>query len=369
MKKEEKKHELVVYRKSNTLINAKGKSTPLGLKLFAVGILKAHPNPDGTITAHITGQELRRLFNRTSGSFYSEIRELIKPSDETKPSILDWRIYIEDEEKEKLVGINVVTNASFENGELSLTFNRDLKNHIYGLKGDYGSLNIATTLALKSGYAIRFYEIFKAYVDKQTAVTKNTTGPYELTYTLNELREVLGLVKIVRTKDGPVRQELLKDYTNFKNRVLIRACDEINSISSIHAEFEPIRAGRGGKITGIRFFLTRQNTEPKPEDNTSITDDKLNILNDASILLKDTSLNLLDIKSICDAAGYDMEKIKLAYQLSKKAKNIDSLTGWMIAAIRDGYQDTPKRKKKDSFNSFEQNTYDFDELERKLLKT
>lgn len=369
MRRDEKKNDnAIIYKKSNTLINSKGRSSAMGLKLFAVGILKARQSASGAITAQISGQELRRLFNRTSGSFYSEIRELIKPSDESKPSLLDWRIYIEDPAKEKVIGINVISEATFEGGELSITFNPGIKNHIYGLKGDYGSLSLSTTLSLKSSYAIRFYEIFKAYMDKQAAITKDTTGPYVLTYTISDLKEILGLIKVTRTKDGPVRQELLSNYSNFKTRVLDRACSEINEQSNIHADYEPIRSGRGGKATGVRFILTRQ--AQKPKQTEALTDDKLAVLNDASVLLKDTSLNLLDIKAICDAAEYDMSKIERAYKLSKKAKSIESLTGWMIAAIRDGYEDMPKQGKsrKDSFNAFEQNKYDFDEIERRLLE-
>lgn len=391
-----------IYRKSNSLINAKGKSSSLGLKLFAIGILMAHPNDDGTITAKVSGQELRELFNKRSGSFYTEIKELIKPAEETKPGILDWRIYIEDQEHERLTGLNVVTSASFENGELELTFNSKLKNHIYGLKGNYGSLSISTTIQLQSPYSIRCYEIFKSFMDRERAVSKNENGPYILEYDLTELKQTLGLIRVVKTKDNEEdKQERLASFSNFKVGVLERVKNELNDISSIHVDYVPIRSGKGGKVTSIRFILNRQDDAQTrarkaaaAKSEAEITNEKFNILSEAAEILKDTDISLIDIKAICDAADFDLEKIKTAYELSKHAGNIESITGWMISAIRKGYKPSasvgsksnsgktksstaakkPRKKQtkqetgsRNTFNNFEQNEYDFNELEKRLL--
>lgn len=77
-----------------------------------------------------------------------------------------------------------------------------------------------------------------------------------------------------------------------------------------------------------------------------------------------------------------------AYELSQHAGNIDNLTGWLISAIRNDYQSreaenermtksvkgratsgkTRKRVARNSFNDFEQNEYDFEELEQQIIE-
>ena len=91
------------YKKANTLINSKGRSTLLVQKLFAVSIAKAELNPDdNTLEANIYGTDLKKIFGVKGGSFYEHIKAAIEPA-KSKPSILDWRIiYSNDDTKAML---------------------------------------------------------------------------------------------------------------------------------------------------------------------------------------------------------------------------------------------------------------------------
>lgn len=396
--------ELTTYSKSNRIINAKGKSTALGLKIFAVGVREAKQNEDGSITAVVAGQQLRELFGNYNGSFYTQIKDLIHPTDETKPSILDWRIYIENPETEKIEGINVINDAKFEDGELSLTFNNKIKDDIYGLKDNYGKMSLATTIRLQSPYSIRMYEMFKAFIDRERAITGNE-GPYYITYNYDDFKQTLGLInpaQDVATARRTKKKELFPTYTSFRKNVLDKARSELNEISSVHMDYMPIRSGRGGRVTGLQFTLMRQNVgegiEIQAEQaaviidttGTEMTDAKFLVISEVSEYLRDARLSLVDIKAICDAAQYDKSKILTAYELSQHAKNIDNLTGWLIMAVRQGYQPrktqqpagTEKaasnkkgagaRKRKttsnpNSFTDIEQHEYDFEALESQLI--
>lgn len=389
------------YIKSNRIINAKGKSTALGLKIFAVGVIEAKQNEDGSITAVVAGQQLRELFDNYNGSFYTQIKDLIKPTDESKPSILDWRIYVENEETEKIEGINVINDAKFEDGELSLTFNNKIKNDIYGLKDNYGMMSLATTIQLQSPYSIRMYEMFKAFMDRERAITGNN-GPYYVTYSYDDFKQTLGLINpaqdLAAAKKSK-KKELFPSYTSFRKNVLDKARQELNEISSVHMDYMPIRSGRGGRVTGLEFILSRQNQNgsegvqdhPAAVVDTSsneMTDAKFLIITEVSQLLQNSGLSLVDIKAVCDAACYDQEKIRAAYMLSQHAGNIENLTGWLISAIRNDYQPretedskmtksvkkesasgrTRKRAAKNSFQDFEQNEYDFEALEQQIIE-
>lgn len=371
----------LTYQKSNSLINAKGKSSALGLKLFAIGIRRIEQAPDGTLVSHISGQELRELFHRKNGSFYTQIKELIKPTDETKASLLDWRMYIENKEEGRIRGINVITEASFEEGELTLKFNSAIKKDIYGLKGNYGSLNLFSTIMMGSTYSIRFYEIFKSYMDLERARTKSE-GPYVVVYELDELKRTLGIINPAGGKDKKAEQ--FANFSSFRTNVLEKPKKELNSLSEytgLHVEYESIHSGRGAKVVGIRFILTRicgNNKTKVIETNAGISETQFNVISEMNELMTDENVPLIDIKAICEAAQYKSDKIKSAYELEKHAKNVQNFTAWMIAAIKNDYQQNNEEvkkgkkektgKRKDKFNSFKQNKYDFDELERKLIE-
>ena len=103
------------YKKANTLINAKGRSTLLVQKLFAVSIAKAKLNPmDNTLEASIYGTELKKIFGVKGGSFYEHIKRAIEPA-KNQISILDWRIIYTNDEDQQVEAINVITDASFKN--------------------------------------------------------------------------------------------------------------------------------------------------------------------------------------------------------------------------------------------------------------
>ena len=65
------------------------------------------------------------------------------------------------------------------------------------------------------------------------------------------------------------------------------------------------------------------------------------------------SFLLSDMKSICSAAQYDIERISKACEVLKQAKGVENPTGWLIAAINQAYEPSPVksaggRKRKES---------------------
>lgn len=240
--------------------------------------------------------------------------------------------------------------------------------------------------------------MFKAYMDRERAITHNE-GPYYITYSYDDFKQTLGLInpaQDVAAAKKSKKKELFPTYTSFRKNVLDKARQELNEISSVHMDYMPVRSGRGGRVTGLQFILARQNKdggEPSTQEQTPVvvdtssnemTDAKFAIISEVSMILQGAPLSLVDIKAICDAAGYDKEKVRIAYELSQHASGIDNLTGWMISAIREGYQprdnkaaDSGSRSKgtarsgksrtrKNGFNDINQNEYDFEELEQQL---
>ncbi|HFC6485629.1 TPA: replication initiation protein [Neisseria meningitidis] len=91
---------------------------------------------------------------------------------------------------------------------------------------------------LSSGYAMRLYEFFMQYFDKQT-------GKGWLEVSLVDLRFRFGLLPNEYARIG-----------NFKTRVIDYSINEINKKTDLTATYEQRKNGR--VITGFRFEFTRK---------------------------------------------------------------------------------------------------------------
>jgi len=382
------------YSKSNALVNAKGKGSLLSQKLFAVGIQQAEKDEKtGIISSTLYGTDLRKIFGAKNGSFYDQIKEVVQ-SVKGKPSLLDYRLVYADDATERVEAINVITDCTFENGVLNFRYNTKVNDEIYRLKSNYTTYALSETMGLKSIYSFRLYEILKAEYDKQSYVAHkngrnlNNEKAYVLEINLTDLKLRLGII------DPSIDKEILKaiqsdnpDYnlveelakgqkdgrkyskvSNLKTYALNRAKDELAEKTSLSFEYEEIKSGRGGKVVGIRFFIRLKNKGKKdiiditPEITEEMKENTIDEINDYI----DEKIKIKDLKTIAEEADYDINKIKKQYDLMKKKKNkIDDIVAYLIKAIRDDYSEPVT--KVNSFNSFEQNHYDFKELERKLL--
>lgn len=74
-----------------------------------------------------------------------------------------------------------------------------------------------------------------------------------------------------------------------------------------------------------------------------------------------------DAESLLNFANGDINIIKEKYEIAKVTSEIKGLMGWMLNAIKGDYQPPKGKKRVGSFNDYEQRSYDFDILEKKLL--
>lgn len=376
---DEKALEKIKYKKSNRLINSRGKASAMVQKIFTIAISEVKQDKDGNVFAVIPGTMLRRIFGNYSGSFYESVRVACDSGELRRPDLLSWRIRIENRDKMAFDTINVVTRATFVNGILRIKFNPDIKDDIYNLTSQYTELYQYVVIKMQSPYSIQLYERFQSEMDYQRAKYHDSEGPYTIVYSLEDMRDIFSLDFETVENGKREQRHLHSEFPDFRKHVLDVAKKEINTISPIHMEYETIRAGRGGRVQSIRFILTRKQTEKKEEPITSeeLVNRKL-VFADAAVLLSE--LDVKAVQSICKEANYQFDKIEKAYSIAQKTKGIKNLAGWMIQAIRDGYEsnDVPVQKKepkkrgrkasakKKEYQDFEQTDYDFEEIENKL---
>ncbi len=385
----EKRDQLIVnksYKKSNELINAMGKGTALSQKLFAIGMQHIHVDETNNVVATIYGTDLRKMFKSSSGSLYEHIEALCDRQIKGA-TIFDWNLLMKDKENGKIEAHQVVTDASFKNGTLTLRYNNSLTDKIVNLQKDYTVLSLAETLSLKSVYSLRLYEMLKSAYDYQSAVTKKQ-GDMVFEYLLPELKLELGIInsggskeiKAELEKESPdydridelaekTGQNKYKEFKIFNRNVLLKAKEELNNKTSLVVDYEPIKSGR--KAVGIRFFVTKKDLEA-PKTVQIVQANRDEILDELIDLMHD-DFKLREIREIAEAADYDISKIKKAYEyMQNYGTDIDVPIAFIKDCIKKGYYNTeskPKAAKNNSFNNFSQRTdYDFEELERKLLE-
>lgn len=374
------------YKKSNELINAMGKGTALSQKLFAIGMQNIKIDETNNVVATIYGTELRKMFKSSSGSLYEHIEALCDKQIKGA-TIFDWILLMKDKENGKIEAHQVVTDASFKNGTLTLRYNNSLTDKIVNLQKDYTVLSLSDTLSLKSVYSLRLYEMLKSAYDYQRAVTKRQ-GELVFEYDITELKLELGIInsggskeiKAELEKDCPdydkiealaaekTGQTKYKEYKIFNRNVLAKARDELNEKTSLVVDYEPIKNGR--KAVAIRFFVTKKDLTIEKEEKI-IPVNRQYIMDDLFDLMCSV-FKSREIREIAEYADYDVDKITKAFNyMQEYGADIDVPIAFMKDCIRNEYYANTssfKTKKVNSFNNFMQNQVtDFDELEKQLL--
>lgn len=413
------------YEKSNNLINAVGPANELVQKLTVLSISVAKEEEiDGKtkLVATLMGKDLKKILKKTNNSFYEQVKILTDKRTD-KQSLLDYYLFVYDDEKKSMRGINVVEEVNFESGVFKMIFTDAIKPYIWDLKNNYTKLSLADALSLDL-YSFRIYEILKSEYDIREWEAKNRYHNYEpnasyyVRYDLIDLQLKIGLIDATRddritkelknsspdfdkirgylkeneTKEkerekDPKRRKYIQKYRTwnaFKTKVLVPAQNGLNEkSSSIIFDFEPGRSGRGGLVTEVTICISNKNrveekTEIVIDENTTVEEkaaqiseaEKYMIFFKVQTLLGTELFTPEEILLFMTDAKNSYERIETAYKILQMQKHeIPNPVGFMREAIKNEWTvPNPKQSSsKNSFMQFTQNVYDFDALEEKLL--
>ena len=375
----------VDYPKSNVLIGAKFSASLMENKLMALALSDPARlvTSDGgeTIRVTIPASEIKLAMGGNAGSFYRDLKR-------TAQAMNNRQIGIVSDDSKTFAFYQIIQTAIYDNSELKITFNSDLSKYIKDLTESFTMLNLPVMMSFKSGSSFRLYELLRARTFNRDR--KNSNNHWTLEYNLYELYLQLGIVnsddeKVKRVLGGnknpdyekaveiaEKKKTSLLDWNTFKKSVLNKSIAEINEKSDLNVEYTPIRGGIGGKVKGVIFSVTKGDI-PTSHDETpqkkKISEDELmDFLFDLRDLFGDFPSK--DLRTIAEASNYDMERCKKAFEVYRKTdrSSVDNPVGFIVKAIKEGWETSgSSQKKKNSFNSFEQNTYNYEELEKVLL--
>lgn len=373
------------YVKSNLLIGAKYKSSLLENKVMAISLNKikdAEEDKEGTLIVRLKASELKKLLDSKSGSFYSQL-------DKIGSSMTGRVIGMSDPENERFHYMSVINNAHYENGVLTLEYNKNLNGYLKNIKQNFTKLNLETMLDFKSVYSFRLYELLKsrAYYPRGE---KRKDNAFVVTYDLPELKLDLGVInaelanvqKILNNSKKPDYEAALEaspekvftTWFEFRRNCIDVAVKEINEKrdrTEMEVDYKPRKSGQGGKVYGVDFYIKlykRADESAESAIKELSEDEKLNFYDEIRDVIE-WGIKSKDAKAIAEAAEFNMDTIKSKYELAKE-QDVDNIVGFMIAAIKNDYTRVSvsgNKNKKNSFTDFKQRTYDFEELEREAV--
>lgn len=370
----------IEYKKSNFLISAKYKSSLLENKILAVSLTKVRKDENGQLISTVTASELKKYMKKTNGSFYDQLYSCAD-------NLTNRQIVMEDRENNKFMILNIVQTALYDNGRFTIKYNSDLERYLYGLQQNFTKLSLPVMMSFKSVYSFRLYELLKskAYYPRDKKRAENL---FRITFSVSELKLDLGAVnssydrvqRVLKSSSPDydkaveaAREKTFARWGDFKDRVIDVAVKEINSLpeACMNVSYELGKSGRGGKVYEVAFIVRLMNTAAELVEPDVIFKDvltaEMSVVEKIDSLLEDEDMRVKDIKAIAIAAGNDYSRVENAYTVYRKQKvKAANFTGWMIAAIQNGYKES-KKFSANTFNDFEQNTYDFDQLELELL--
>ena len=396
---------------SNPMIRARETTTLLESKIEALAMFYMNKDVKQRIKKDSVGAEYRVDYVKIS---VKEIAELIprKYNDYMSGTIYErirniaismkQKIFIiEDKEQKKFLLKNMYGDIAYSNGDLYIEFEPSMKKYFLGLKQNFSKLKLPILFSFKKNGGFQLYKLLKSYAyppnlpELNISLSQEELPIFEIYWNLTDLRMQMGyidlsqpLLKKEASKDHPdfakmenidLGTKMYHRWNDLNNRIIKPGVEEINKLSDIYiADVKKDVKGHGGKVVGVTFVIQHNKAyyEQKISDkllvvNTQaeLTDEQKDDFIDELMEVFVEKIKLKDLKAIAEAAEYNLEKIRRIYSLAENSNGIDDIVGWMIAGLKKNYSEPVKKQKKDSFNSFNQRKYDYDELEKDVVNT
>lgn len=143
-----------------------------------------------------------------------------------------WVTFPENPNEEVLCRWLSKVRTNKRNGIAHVKLDEDLAPYLFDLGQRFTQYQLYNILAMKSAFSVRLYELLKSYEYKKVQI-----------FDLDELKRLLMVDEV-------------KSYNNFKDfrrKVLEKAQEEINELTDLNIEYEPITKGR--KVVKVTFYI------------------------------------------------------------------------------------------------------------------
>lgn len=296
-----------IVTKSNVLIE-----TPLSLDLQEMRIIYTlisliQPEDEDFKTHFLRVKELAEILDIQEKNYYKKIRDVVV-------GLQRKQLVIRENGGESDLVVNWLSASRYHHrkGLVELEFSPQLKPYLLKLKKNFTYYKLSNVLVLKSKYSIRLYEILKRYL---------SFGKKR--FTIEQLRHLLEIEK-----------DKLTHYGHFKQRVLLRAQEELAEKTDIMFDFDEIKVGQ--KVVSITCYIKQNNRKKLQSSNDPVFED-----DSAYNLLTRFGVRSTTAKELINTYGEDRVLANIRYVYEKKQDvNIDNISGYIVKAIREDYVNT-----------------------------
>ena len=237
--------------------------------------------------------------------------------------------------------------------------------------------------SFKSLFTTRVYEILRTQYYRfdreqcdQLIVPRPPKNPYtiaELKFTLNVVdanasKAVKRLVEQGRFEEAlaEIKDAPFEDWRNFRRKVLEVAKKELeeSEYSEICFDYEPVKSGKGGKVTGIRFFVKKnpkcihhsdlQRMPSGEEEGEEIAPNVLaakktpvneKLILEVADIFGNEPITIQEIKVLLQVSDNQPDVIRKAFKLSQEQAYINNLVGWLRKCIEEKWYENEKVSK------------------------
>ena len=339
------KNDLVKYKtlmvKSNYIIEASYKLNLQEQRLIYILTTKIEKDDTQFKSYRFTQSEVNNILSKHKITF----RELSQNID----SLRNKELIIKTE-KSVLQMKWLSSRETFNNGDIELCFDIKLKPYLLQLKDRFTKLSLNEVVTFNSNYSCRIYELLKQY-----------EGIGNRIISIESLRSMF-CIKVTE----------YSRYNDFKRKVILQAQKEINSNNTdINFTFQEIKTGK--KVTAIKFYIKQNKASNEIKIGSSLSEVAATKIDDIPFVdIKEVQsiftkhkITELEANYILKDANNNIDLIKQCYDYASN-KNINNITGYIRTLVK-GFKKPQANIQTDLFNDYPQRTYDFDDLEKKLL--
>lgn len=208
------------------------------------------------------------------------------------------------------VGLDSFTSKT-QGSYIDISFHPKMKPFLLQLQSQFLMYDVRNVLQLQSSYSVRIYELLKQY----EKIGKRT-------FTVDDLKETLAVM------------EKYPLYANFKQRIILKAQEDLATYTDIRFTFEEVKKGRA--IQSIIFTINSNKSivEERKLINPILTNvfDITNTKMDISNLLKGFSgvnHNTIDDWFLKYKQEYIVERVNILLKQLSKGKEIKNPMGYL----------------------------------------
>jgi plasmid replication initiation protein len=343
----EKSKDILVYQ-SNKLIEASYRLRIGQQKFLRLMASRINKNDEDFKEYNFRIADVMELFETKSQKSYTEITKQLR---ELMGNVLTFKIG----KGTTLVPFLIFAQQNEGSGVIKVQYHPFLKPMYLSLSKEnpFTVYKLSNALKLRSTYALRFYELLKQY--------------QKIGYRVLKIEDIRTMFELQPTE--------YKRYNDFKRKIIFQAQKEINEKTDISFEFEEIKTGR--KITSCKFNIKTNKTRVENEIAATKVDEtpKENYIENVKSIIKividkeitDKSANEI-YKCATKHKKYGNNPLELINEVAEysKTQSIKGFVGWFKSTVT-GYEKPIETSKRTAFNDYEQRSYDYNDLEKKLL--